>query len=92
MEFEWDPGKSSLNQQKHGLSFEQAARLWMVPAVEIQARTVDEPRAMLIGKIQEKFYSCIFTRRGSVLRLISARPSRKKEVMIYHEHIQKKEN
>ncbi len=89
MEFEYHHEKSMVNRQKHGLSLEEAAALWTVTNIQIQARLIDEPRAMIIGKINDKFYSCIFTVRGSVIRLISARRSRPKEEKIYHEHIRK---
>lgn len=92
MEFEFDPQKSRLNREKHGISLEEAARLWSVPAVEIEARTADEPRLMMIGQFEGKCYSCIFTRRGDKIRLISARRSRRKEEEIYDAYIRKEEN
>ena len=84
MNFEYDEKKSQVNQKKHGISFEEAKKLWMVPAVEIQARTEDEPRFLRIGKLKDKFYSCIFTTRKDVVRLISVRRSREEEEKIYH--------
>ena len=88
MKFEYDPQKSLANLQKHGVSLEEAVQLWSVVAVEIGARTSDEPRFMIIGKLGGKFHSCIFTKRGEMIRLISARRSRKEEEKIYHEHIE----
>lgn len=87
MVFEYDPRKSAINKEKHGISLEQAKALWDSPAVQVKARTVDEPRFMLIGKLDNKFYSCIYTFRGSTIRLISARRSRKSEEEIYHENV-----
>lgn len=67
---------------------EEAKELWAAPHIEITAKTVDEPRFMIIGKIKNKFYSCIYTIRGAnVIRLISARRSRKSEETIYHDYI-----
>lgn len=40
------------NKSKHGISLEEAKKLWFVPAIEIQARTVGEQRFMIIGKIK----------------------------------------
>lgn len=85
MKFEYDPEKSARNKRKHGVTLEEAKVLWSVPAVEITARTVDEPRQMLIGKVAGKFYSCIYTWRGQTIRLISARRSRPSEKAIYYE-------
>lgn len=88
MKFEYDQKKSKINKNKHGLELEEAKALWLSPFVEIEANTVDEPRFMVIGTIKEKFYSCIYTvRGGDVIRLISARRSRKSEEKIYNEHI-----
>ena len=87
MKIEYDAKKSTINLDKHGLSLEEAKELWSVTAVEVEARTVDEPRFMIIGKIKGKFYSCIYTNRGDAIRLISARRSRKSEEKVYHEHI-----
>lgn len=91
MEFEYDPNKSKVNKAKHGISLEEAVQLWSVVAVEVQARTVDETRFMTIGKLGDKFYSCIFTKRGNVIRLISARRSRRKEEAIYDAYIEEKD-
>jgi len=89
MEFEFDPEKSAANLKKHGLSLEQARRLWEVPTVVVKARTVDEERFMIIGQLGDKLYSCIYTMRGETARLISARRSHGKEEQLYHEIIQK---
>lgn len=87
MKFEYDAKKSIINRSKHGISLEDAKELWSVPAVEVQAKTVDEPRFMIIGKVKGKFYSCIYTIRGEAIRLISARRSRKSEEKIYYEQV-----
>ena len=84
MVFEYDPNKSAENKRKHGIDFEDAQRLWADPGVmEIPARTSDEPRWLLIGKIDEKHCSAIVTRRGENTRLISVRRSRDEEVALY---------
>ncbi|WP_082829716.1 BrnT family toxin [Ectothiorhodospira sp. BSL-9] len=42
--FEYDPFKSQLNLEKHGIDFEDAQELWQDPdVVEIDAKTIDEP-------------------------------------------------
>jgi uncharacterized protein len=84
MKFEYDFGKSADNKRKHGIDFEEAQALWADPAlVEIPARTSDEPRWLLIGKIDEKHRSAVVTRREENIRLISVRRSRDEEVRIY---------
>jgi len=84
MGFEYDPDKSVENKRKHGIDFEEAQQLWAdARLVEVPARTADEPRWLLIGKIDEKHWSAIITRRGDNVRLISVRRSRDEEVEIY---------
>jgi hypothetical protein len=84
MRFEYDAEKSAENNRKHGIDFEEAQALWTDPAlVEIPARTTDEPRWLLIGKIGGKCWSAVVTWRGENLRLISVRRSREEERNIY---------
>jgi len=84
MEFEYDPDKSAENTRKHGIDFEEAKKLWADSALlEIPARTTDEPRWLLIGKIGQKHWSAVITRRGENTRLICVRRSRDEEVAIY---------
>lgn len=87
MQFIYDNKKSISNKTKHGISFEEAKELWSGPYVELEARTIDEPRFMIIGKIHGKCYSWIYTIRDESIRLISARRSRKSEEEIYYEQI-----
>ena len=84
MGFEFDPAKSAENKRKHGLDFEEAQALWADSAlVEIPARVADEARWVLIGRIDQKHWSAVITRRGDNVRLISVRRSREEEVAIY---------
>jgi hypothetical protein len=84
MEFEYDSEKSVQNKRKHGIDFEEAQALWLDPElVEIPARTLDEPRWLLIGKIGARHWSAVITRRDESIRLISVRRSRDEEVSIY---------
>jgi uncharacterized DUF497 family protein len=84
MEFQFDPGKSKANKKKHGIDFIEAQVLWKDPdLIEIPARTKDEPRSIVIGKIHEKHWSGIITCRGDKVRIISVRRSRPEEVKIY---------
>jgi hypothetical protein len=84
MEFEFDPSKSGVNKEKHGIDFYEAQKLWDdADFVEIPVKTVDEPRFLIIGKISEKLWSGVVTYRGDRIRIISARRSRKEEIGIY---------
>lgn len=84
MDFEYDPNKSESNKIKHGIDFDEAQDLWDDPErVEIQAKTLDEPRYIVIGKINGKHWSAVLAKRGRSVRLISVRRSRKEEVKLY---------
>ena len=84
MEFEFDPKKSEINKNKHGIDFIEAQLLWEdTDLIEIPARTSDEPRYLVIGMISGKYWSGVITYRGEKIRIISVRQSRKEEVKIY---------
>ena len=84
MEFEFDKRKSQINKKKHGIDFIEAKALWNDPdRIEIPAKTVDENRFLIIGKISEKHWSSIITYRNEKIRIISVRRSRKEEIEIY---------
>ncbi|MBC7292861.1 MAG: BrnT family toxin [Thermoleophilia bacterium] len=84
MEFEFDEAKSEANAAKHGIDFVAAQTLWLDERlIEIPAKTVDEPRWLVIGTIEGKHYSAVITRRESRIRIISVRRSRAKEVALY---------
>ena len=76
--------KSEGNRRKHGIDFPAAQALWEDPdRVEIPARTEDEPRLMIIGRIGTRVWSAVIAYRGDSVRMISARPASRKEVEIY---------
>lgn len=84
MEFEWDPGKSTANREKHGIDFVEAQSLWQdALRVEVPARTVDEPRWLLVGQINGRHWSAVVTYREQRVRIVSVRRSREEEVAIY---------
>ena len=59
-------------------------RFWDDPdLLEIPARTTDEPRFLVIGKIGGKHWSAILTYRQESLRIISVRRSRQEELELY---------
>ena len=82
--FEFDESKSQANLSKHGINFIDAQLLWDDPRLlEIPAKTEDEPRFLVIGLINEKYWSAVLTYRGENIRLISVRRSRTEEVTLY---------
>jgi uncharacterized DUF497 family protein len=86
MEFEFDPRNSQSNREKHGIDFVAAQAIWEDPALlEIPARTLDEPRWLVIGRIGRKHWSAVITLRGQAIRLISVRRSRPEEIQLYEQ-------
>ena len=84
MEFEFDPAKSAQNKDKHGIDFVQAQALWDDPELlEIPARTEDEPRLLVIGRMGERHWSAVITYREDRVRIISVRRSRPREIELY---------
>ncbi len=83
-DFEYDDDKSQANLEKHGIDFLDAQYLWEDPyLLEIRARSDDEPRFLVIGRIGHKHWSAVVTYRNGTIRLISVRRSRTREVELY---------
>jgi uncharacterized protein len=84
VDFELDPAKSASNLEKHGIDFDAVRAIWQdVMRVEVPARTADEPRWLVVGKIDGKHWSVVVAYREQRVRIISARRSRKEEVALY---------
>ena len=84
MSFEYNPKKSQSNREKHGIDFERAQAIWDdADYLEIPAKTSDEPRWMVIGKVGGKCWSAVITYRSEYIRIISVRRSRDEEVELY---------
>jgi uncharacterized DUF497 family protein len=84
MHFEFDPIKSKNNKKKHGIDFIEAQALWDDPdLLEIPARTTDEQRFLVIGKIEAKHWSGVITYRSESIRIISVRRARDEEMELY---------
>ena len=87
MKFDWDPAKNVGNEAKHGLSLSSATAIWTGPVVTLPSKNPTEPRQLAIGVIEGRHWTVVFTLRGDVCRLISARRSREDEKAIYEETI-----
>jgi len=84
MQFEFDPQISDLNKTKHGIDFITAQLIWEDSSrIVVPARTSDELRYLLVGKLDAKHWSAVFTLRGETIRIISVRRSRPEEIEIY---------
>ena len=84
MVFEFDSKKSDINKNKHGIDFIEAQELLNDPdLLEIPAKTSDEARFLVIGKIDDKHWTGVITYRNDNIRIISLRRARNEEIEIY---------
>ena len=85
--FEWDEDKNLGNTKKHKVNFEEAKTVFDDPsAIEFEASRNGEYRIIRIGKTATKFILLVvYTIRGLVVRLISARQASKDERNLYIE-------
>ena len=84
MRCEFDAAKSAANRLKHGIDFVEAQALWADPdRLETPARTVDEPRFQVIGRIGGTVWSASITYRHEAIRIISVRRARAEEEARY---------
>jgi uncharacterized DUF497 family protein len=85
--FEWDDAKAAANLRKHGVSFDEAAEVFLDPyAVEDYdpEHSGDEPRFFIIGPSSCRLLYVVYAERaGDVVRIISARKADKRERKIY---------
>jgi uncharacterized DUF497 family protein len=84
MTFDFDVAKSTANKAKHGIDFEEAQALWGdSERLEVPARSSDEPRHQVIGRIGEQIWSAFITYRDDKIRIISVRRARPEEAARY---------
>ena len=86
--FEFDPAKSRLNEERHGVDLEWAQGLWDVTHVIIPAKNIiGESRFLIIAKIAGKCFTAVFTRRGEGIRLISCHRADRRLERIYENKV-----
>lgn len=91
--FEFDPKKSQLNEERHGIDLAWAQDLWDETHVIIPAKHVDgENRHPILAKIEGKCYAAVFTRRGEAMRLISCHRADRRLEKAYESHVKNKED
>jgi uncharacterized protein len=84
MEFEWDDAKAASNLTKHGVSFEEAKRVFDDPnRLEFFKPEGGEDRYVIIGASDAKLLAVIHTERGTNIRIISARKATRDEKKAY---------
>jgi hypothetical protein len=84
--FEWDEAKRQSNLVKHGVDFRRAAQLFRGRTIEVVDRRRDygERRLICFGEIDGRVYTLVYTWRGFIRRIISARKANDEEVTKYY--------
>ena len=85
--FDWDGGNQTKSSDKHAVSCEEAEQVFLNAPLKVlsdSAHSKAELRFHAFGKTDEEWLLTIaFTIRGSLIRVISARPMNRKERKFY---------
>jgi uncharacterized DUF497 family protein len=86
-EFEWNESKAQSNFQKHGVTFEEAAEVFLDPFyVSGDASANDEEREFILGySLAEQLLLVVHVERGARTRVISARVATRTERRLYEQ-------
>lgn len=91
--FEWDENKNSSNRKKHGVAFEEARTVFLDEQALLSHdpdHSDEEDRYLLIGLSNQPRALTIahcYKEEDSIIRIISARKSNKKEIALYEERL-----
>jgi uncharacterized protein len=85
--FEWDENKRLANLEKHGIDFITATRVFDDARAYTyrSSVTAEEDRFVTVGMVEEIAMAVVYTERGEVIRLISARIARREERARYEQ-------
>ncbi len=84
MEFEYDPAKSAKNEEKHGIGFEEAQRLWEDPdMIQFPLEYGGESRWGVIAQYAGSRWLAVCTTRGDNTRIITVRRAMRREISAY---------
>ena len=87
MDYQWDPNKAKSNLKKHGVRFADAVSVFEDEnAITIEDEHESENRFITIGRdIILRILVVVYTFRGHIIRIISARKATARERKIYEE-------
>jgi uncharacterized DUF497 family protein len=84
--FDWDDAKAAYNLAKHGVPFPYGARVFLdTNVIDFDASQPGdgEVRRKVVGMIEERLFTVVYTERDGVTRIISARRCNAKEGKLY---------
>jgi uncharacterized DUF497 family protein len=81
MEFEWDPVKSAATEQRRGIGFDHAVEIFTGRMIQWTDDRKDhgEQRVRAVGESAGELLHIVYTRRGEIIRIISARRANRRE-------------
>lgn len=88
MQFEWDSGKAAQNLEKHGVTFELAALVFLDDRrlTGIDGRfEYGEERFITLGHVEDRLHVVVYTESEEAIRIISARKANRREQKRYDE-------
>jgi hypothetical protein len=87
MEFEWDEAKNQENITKHGIDFTRAKEIFTGRVLEEVDDRYDygETRIIATGMASGQEITVVYTMRGNVSRIISARKATENERRAYYQ-------
>ncbi len=85
VEFEWDDSKHAHNLRVRGFGFDVAAQVFAGGVIEWldDRHAYGEVRIRALGMARDALLHVVYTDRGSVRRIISARRANRKERLIW---------
>lgn len=85
MLIEYDENKRLTTIAKHKIDFLDMAEILQSQHLVIDARSEIEERKIAIGQLGGSYFAIVFTMRGDVVRIITARKARRDEREQYQE-------
>jgi uncharacterized DUF497 family protein len=83
-DFEWDDDEADANRDKHGVSFEEAASVFLDVDYLLISDAVHEDRFIALGFSQlARLLVVVHVERGERIRIISARRATRPETMTH---------
>ena len=90
--FEWDPEKALGNEQKHGVTFDEASSVFadtLSLTIHDPLHSEDEEWFIIIGvSCRNRMLTVVHTEREENIRIISARKATKKEIFYYENDVE----
>ena len=88
--FEWDEAKSGANLRERGFDFAYASLIFEGPTLEWDdtRREYGEQRVQAIGQVEDDILFVVYTWRGAVRRIISARLASRRERDAYRKAVE----